>query len=119
MTRGDWIVVVAVLALALLSAPQAVASRAAVHEAVVVRGPEGVTTAPLTGSARYIIPGHVGDVIVDVRAGTVRVVAADCPDGVCLRMGAGGPGRPLICAPNGVSVVTRAGGEQELDALSR
>ncbi|HET6498859.1 MAG TPA: NusG domain II-containing protein, partial [Coriobacteriia bacterium] len=103
----------------LLSAPHALASLGADHEAVVVRGPEGVTTVPLADSARYVVPGHVGDVVVEVKDGAVRIVAADCPDHVCVRMGSGGPGRPLICAPNGVSVLTVADDAKEFDALSR
>lgn len=119
MTRGDWIVVVAVAALAVFSAPHARASLGVDHEAAIVRGPQGVTTVPLARPGRYVVPGHVGDVVVAVSGGAVHVVDAECPDGVCLRMGAGGPGRPLICAPNGVSVVTVADGRQEFDALSR
>lgn len=119
MTRGDWMVVVAIAALAVLTAPNAVASLGDRAQTVIIRGPQGVTQAPLSESARFTVPGHVGDIVVAVEDGSARIITADCPDGVCMRMGPARPGLPVVCAPNAVSVITVAERTAGLDAISR
>jgi hypothetical protein len=56
------------------------------------------------------------DVKVEIRAGRVRVLEADCPRGVCMRAGwQGRPGRSIVCVPNRV-VVTIKGAYPGYDA---
>ena len=118
MTRGDVLVVIAVVALALLSVPSAAAMLAPAGEAVILRGPGGSTTVDLTSPGTYVVEGHSGRVVFSVTGGEVTAAAADCPDCLCVRMGAAAPGRPVVCAPNGVSATLARGGER-LDAVSR
>ncbi|MBE0418431.1 MAG: NusG domain II-containing protein [Coriobacteriia bacterium] len=119
MTRGDTLVVVAVVALALLSAPTAGALVAPAGGMAVLRGPAGSTTVDLSSPGRYIVSGRTGDVVFEVDEGAITVTSADCPDQLCVRMGAAAPGRPVICAPNGVSATFANGPGESLDAVSR
>ncbi|MFU8891678.1 MAG: NusG domain II-containing protein [Anaerosomatales bacterium] len=118
MTRGDTLVVVAVVALALLSVPSAAAMLAPAGDAAILSGPAGSTTVELASPGTYVVEGHVGRVVFEVAGGEVIATAADCPDRLCVRMGAVAPGRPIVCAPNGVSATLASGGEG-LDAVSR
>lgn len=119
MTRGDWLVVVTVIAAALLLAPTASAIVAPDGGSVVLRGPEGVTIVSVEESGRYVVTGHRGDVAFELEQGLIRAVFAECPDQVCLHSGAAAPGRPIICAPNGVSATLLLGPGEGLDAVSR
>jgi len=119
VTRGDWLVVVTVIAAALLLAPQAGAIVAPYGGSVVLRGPEGVTTVTVMQSGRYVVPGRRGDVVFAVEEGLVSAVSAECPDQICVHSGAAAPGRPIICAPSGVSATMLPGRAEGLDAVSR
>lgn len=119
MTRGDWLVVVTVIAAALLLAPQAGAIVAPDGGSVVLRGPDGVTTVSVEESDRYVVPGRRGDVVFVVEDGLVSAASAECPDQICVHSGAAAPGRPIICAPNGVSATLLTGPGEGLDAVSR
>lgn len=56
-----------------------------------------------------------GNTVV-IRNGRVTVVAADCPDGLCLH-GEATAARPLVCLPNRL-VATIASGEVAPDAVT-
>jgi hypothetical protein len=119
VTRGDWLVVVTVIAAALLLAPTASAIVAPDGGSVVLRGPEGVTTVSIEESGRYVVSGHRGDVVFELERGLVRAVSAQCPDQICVHSGAVAPGRPVVCAPNGVSATLLLRRGEGLDAVSR
>lgn len=60
--------------------------------------------------------------VVAVEPGRIRVVEADCPDGVCVRTGwIEGPATPIACVPHGLTItVAREGGAPDgLDAVAR
>ncbi len=119
MTRGDRILVAVVACVALLSAPLVSAASSGASVSAVVRAPAGRTVLDLTRDGRYEIQGRRGVVVLDVTSGEIAAVEADCPDGICVRTGTARPGRPIVCAPNGVSVAVSGGGEGALDAVSR
>ncbi len=119
MTRGDRAIIVTVLAAALLMAPQAGALLAPEVGSVVLRGPRGVTEVDLSVPGRYMVEGRVGRVVFEVSDGALRAVESDCPDQICVHSGAAATGRPVICAPNGVSAAVVFAREEGLDAISR
>jgi hypothetical protein len=119
VTRGDWLVVVTVIAAALLLAPQAGAIVGTGGGSVLLRGPEGVTTVSVEEAGRYVVPGRRGDVVFTVEQGLVSAESAECPDQICVHSGPAAPGRPIICAPNGVSATVLPGRGEGLDAVSR
>ena len=120
MTRGDKLLV-ALLALAIVASVPVSAGALAVRSGrgVKVTAPAGVTTLDLAKDGRYTVAGRAGTVVLQVADGSVRCVEASCPDGVCVRMGAARPGKPVVCAPNAVTVAVSRGGAGGLDAVSR
>ena len=120
MTRADRQLFTVLLALVLLSIP--VVSFAAADlgsgSVATVVAPSGTTRISLATDARYTIQGRHGEVVVVVSDGALRCVESSCDDQVCVRAGELSPGRPIVCAPNGVSISTVGGGD-DLDAVSR
>ncbi len=63
-----------------------------------------------------VISEDGGSNTVRVRSGSIGVVSADCPDGLCVGMGfIGAKGMPVVCLPNGLMIVVE-GGEGDVDA---
>lgn len=63
-----------------------------------------------------VISEDGGSNTVEVRNGSIGVVSADCPDGLCVGMGfIGAKGMPVVCLPNGLMIVVE-GGEGDVDA---
>lgn len=119
MTRGDTLVVVAVIAVALLSVPSAGAMLAPADTMAVLRGPAGSSAVDLSVPGTYVVEGRSGDVVFRVADGEVRAISAGCPDHLCVGMGAAAPGRPVVCVPNGVSASSSGVRGEALDAISR
>ena len=75
-----------------------------------------VDLAALTEPAEISVGEHV---VVLAEPGRVRVLRSDCPDQLCVKMGwTATPAKPLVCLPNGVTVVI-TGGAEEADAVLR
>ncbi len=108
---------VAVLALA--SVPATLLASVAPQESAVITAPAGSTTVSLDTPSTYAVEGREGVVTVRVGDGRVWVAHAECPDSVCVRSGTAAPGRPVVCAPNGVAVSVRGSEGGGLDARSR
>jgi len=119
VTPGDRIIVATVLGIALLTATGAGALVAPEPGSAVLRGPGGVTVVDLDEPGRYVVPGRVGTVVFEVRDGALRAVESECPDHICVRSGAVAAGRPVVCAPNGVSAALVPVRGEGLDAVSR
>jgi hypothetical protein len=122
VTRADRILIVLVAALAIVSVPivsVASAALAGTARTASVQAPGGRTVLDLAKDATYEIRGRRGLVCLEVSGGQVRATEADCPDHVCVRSGAARPGRPIVCAPNGVSVTISGAEEGGIDAISR
>jgi hypothetical protein len=61
---------------------------------------------------------HSNDVVVEIKAGQVRVAESDCSKGVCKHAGwVKTPGRSIVCLPNRVVVEIR-GQNDEYDVES-
>lgn len=118
MTRWDRILVLAVLAVALLTAPAAFALRGGAGGTLAVTGPAGTSEFPLERDAVYEIAGREGSLTLVVRDGDAFISEADCPDHICVDTGTVRRSGAIVCAPNGVSVRLASGGG-EYDARSR
>jgi hypothetical protein len=87
-------------------------------------GPHGKVVVSLDEPAVYEIEGREGTVVFEVRAGTVYCVESSCAEQICVCQETVRQGRPVVCAPNGVTAMLTAAhgdesGEESLDAVSR
>jgi hypothetical protein len=121
LTRGDRILLALTAALLLALWPLAAASGGqAGDRMVVVEGPSGRTTVPLSEDTELVIEGLLGPVRVQVMDQTVRVRDAGCPDHICELTGpVSSPSSVIACVPNGVSVRVEGRGDAGLDAVVR
>lgn len=121
MTRGDRIVVILVVALAVAAWPIAgLASGAASGAAIaVISGRGGTYRVPLDADRRLAVRGLEGTVTVEVSGRSVRVLESPCRDHLCVQRGAiDAAGEVIVCAPNGVTVRI-AGRSDAPDAVIR
>ena len=119
MTRADRILIVIVACAVLLSVPLVSAASSATASRAIVAAPGGRSTIDLSTDRMYEIQGRRGVVEIRVASGKIECLSADCPDRICVAMGVARAGRPIVCAPNGVSVSLSSSKKGELDALSR
>ena len=81
-----------------------------------------VFTGNLRENHKVAIPGPLGDTIVQVVEGGVRVLSSPCPAKICIRTGKiHRPGELLACVPN--HLIVRVEGDEEkeesIDLISR
>jgi len=58
--------------------------------------------------------------IIHVENGKIRVIEANCPDGLCIKRGDVMPGgAPAVCIPNGVVVEVTGSNANSLDTFSQ
>lgn len=119
MTRADRLLIALVALAIIVSVPISASALVRRGNVAEVKGPAGSTTLDLRKDGRYTIQGRDGMIVLQIADGSVRCVQADCPDGVCVRTGAARPGRPIVCAPNGVIVSVLTGRQRSVDAVSR
>ena len=67
------------------------------------------------------VDGPLGETVVSVENGTVRVPESACPHGICTRMGAiSYRGEIIVCAPNHVIISIHGGsGEESFDGVTQ
>ena len=47
---------------------------------------------------------------VQAERGRIRMLSADCPDGLCVGMGwSSSPAKPIVCLPNRVTIIIEGG----------
>jgi hypothetical protein len=122
MTRGDKLLVAAVLVAALLAAAQlwfrpAEPSGQAV---ISVGGTVLRTVALLPGgeSTTFPVAGELGTALVEIAGDRVRMLDAPCPNHVCMNQGwITSPGASIICMPG--KIVVRIEGATPVDAVTR
>lgn len=74
----------------------------------------------LSRDERVVVEGALGDVVVDVRAGEVRVVGSPCANQRCVHMGpVSAAGGAIVCVPGGVSIEPFAAEVGGLDDVVR
>lgn len=108
MKKWDMLILVLVAVLSLL--PLAFLGGRGVARVTVAQYGRILYEGDLQTDAR--IETESGGNVIEIRNGEVRMVYADCPDGLCLS-DAARPHLPLVCLPNGVTV-TVTGSEEVL-----
>ncbi len=113
-TRGD---IILVIMLAILSVVSIASVRflpgGGKHVVVKVDG-SLVMELSLDRNVTTKVDGHLGETVIHVEDGAVRVQDSTCPHGYCVRMGTiRYRGEVIVCVPNRVIVSIRGGSEGE------
>lgn len=118
MTHGDRLLIAVLAAVSLLTWPLAAVARGEARQ-LAISSPEGSTSVPVLEDQTVRVQGRSGEMVVQIEHGSVRVLEADCPDGICVSTGAvSAPGEVVACVPNGVVLRVEGSGD-ELDARIR
>ena len=65
------------------------------------------------------IRGPLGETIIQIRAGRIRIADSCCPHRICVRTGwVEQAGRMIVCVPNRVMVRIEGQGDVDADAVS-
>lgn len=85
-----------------------------------VRGDQGEWIYPLDSDESLSVSGPLGDTVVEIGGGTVRVVSSPCPEQSCVRTGrVSQAGQWIACLPNRVFVTVEGHSRGAPDAVSR
>jgi hypothetical protein len=99
---GDWLVLAAgLLAIIVLGR---LAAGTGGDRVVILRDGHIYRDTDLRVNRQFAVPGPLGETLVEIRDGRVRVKADPGPRQVCVRQGWLGPGEAALCLPNRVSV---------------
>lgn len=100
----DWGALALGLALTVLSAVL-VYSGGGTGTRVLIRGDGGRWIFPQDAAERIPVPGPLGDTVVELGGGRVRVLSSPCGGQTCVAAGAiHAPGQVLACLPNRVFI---------------
>ena len=103
MTRNDLLLIAVLMIFAMI--PLALMSDADKKIAVVKIDGRIVRELDLTAEETFTLETRGGKNFIAVRGGTVAVVAADCPDKICVRRGViDTVGETIACVPHGVLI---------------
>jgi hypothetical protein len=126
MTRGDKLLLTALLLTALLSAgllygrlPLLHSQAATLRAVIAVRGTI-IRTIPLPtpGRTRFVVEGRVGPSTIEIDGTRLRVLDAHCTEQICVRQGwISRPGQSIICMPG--EIMIRIEGTTAMDAVTR
>ena len=123
MSRNAKIILILLLAAVVLSAGFLLLQRKQVSSPVarITRDGELIREIPLDEveeSYSFVVEDEAGSNTILVEPGRIRVSQANCPDQVCVEMGAISDGTvPIVCLPHKL-VIEIVGGAEALDAAA-
>jgi len=75
---------------------------------------------PLDAHTTLRVPGPLGETVVVIEDGSVRVVSSPCPEKICIKTGRiSKPGQWIACLPNRVFISIRGRRSEQPDAISQ
>jgi len=75
---------------------------------------------PLDAETTVRVPGPLGETVVEIADGAVRVISSPCPEKICIKTGAiSKPGQWIACLPNRVFISIRGKRSEQPDAISQ
>ena len=118
LKKGDWAVLF--LALSLITATAIPVYRRSGSEAhLVLEAPDLTEVYSLSVSREIRVPGPLGETVVVIENGTVRVKDSPCRDKLCVFSGTlNKAGEWTACLPNKVFIKLVGKGEEEVDEVS-
>ncbi|MBS3937890.1 MAG: NusG domain II-containing protein [Peptococcaceae bacterium] len=73
---------------------------------------ETVVLDPALGMRQVVVQGVRGETVIEIDGPSIRIIASDCPDKLCIKMGRKSrPGEVIVCLPN--RVVIRIDGNEQ------
>jgi hypothetical protein len=119
LTWGDYLVIVGVLVGALVTIPLLrETAQASGRWAIVRLDGQIVHQLSLAKDQEVTVVGPVGETVIQVQGGRVRVLRSPGAQEICMRQGwIHKPGEALICLPNHVTI--EIPGDSGIDAISR
>ncbi len=83
-----------------------------------IRGGNQEWVLPLHSESNLTVEGPLGETLIEIRDGKIRVVDSPCPEKICIKTGAiSKPGQWIACLPNKV-FISIGGSKEEIDAFS-
>jgi hypothetical protein len=83
-------------------------------------GPAQQWIYPLDAEATVRIPGPLGETVVEIEDGSVRVISSPCPEKICVKTGRiSKPGQWIACLPNRVFISIQGRKSEQPDAISQ
>ena len=77
-----------------------------------------VEARPLSQEGEWTVQGIGGTNTLRIEDGSVRMTAAQCPDGLCMGMGAiSHAGEQIICLPHQLQVILKGDTEEQVDVI--
>jgi hypothetical protein len=75
---------------------------------------------PLDAETTLRVPGPLGETVVEIKDGAVRVISSPCPEKICIKTGRiSKPGQWIACLPNRVFISIRGRRSEQPDAISQ
>ena len=75
---------------------------------------------PLDTQTTLRVPGPLGETVVVIEEGSVRVVSSPCPEKICIKTGRiSKPGQWIACLPNRIFISIRGRRSEQPDAISQ
>lgn len=74
---------------------------------------------PLDRACTYSVDGPLGETIIEVHDGSVRVLSSPCQEKICIKSGSiSRPGQWIACLPNRIFITIKGRDEKKIDAFS-
>jgi hypothetical protein len=75
---------------------------------------------PLDAEVTLRVPGPLGETVVVIEDGAVRVISSPCPEKICVKTGRiSKPGQWIACLPNRVFISIQGRRSEQPDAISQ
>ena len=113
----DYLVLALSLALTTLSAFMAYAKPQG-SQSVLIQGAYGNWVYPLEAEEQVVVPGPLGDTVVEIHNRTAAVISSPCPGQTCIAVGhITSNGQWIACLPNNVIVTIEGSTTTSQDSL--
>lgn len=112
MKKTDWILIPLILIISLLP----LFSSQEDSSVVVIRAGGKTYRYSVNQNQQAAIPGPLGDTVVEIKEGKVRILSSPCPNHTCMRGSISRYPESLVCLPN--DVIVQIEGEGETDAVT-
>ncbi len=120
MKRRDYLIILALLALALIAQGLIHMHRAPAASAVVAVSGVICGKMPIEKNTVFRGQGAQGPYELEIEGGAARMVSSSCKDQLCVKQGAiRMSGQTIVCLPNEVSVRLEGDADGGMDAVTR